>query len=305
MVYLNNDKELFQRSIRLAVNEASPDEWAIEKDYYITMLLKKLSEQFEFLVFKGGTSLSKCYRVIERFSEDIDITIDKHISQGQRKKLKKGITAIASELGLRIPNIDSVMSRMDYNRYDFAYDSVIIDKSTGFSAGTKIILETSLTDVSFPVEKLPVYSLIGDMFSKEAPDYIEQYGLAPFNMKVQGLQRTFIDKVFAICDYYLKGSVERHSRHIYDIHKLLSSVRQDSELRVLIKEVRALRARTKISPSAQPDVDISYLLKKIASEGVYKEDYETLTTKLLNDETSYNDVIESVRNIAASGIFSV
>ena len=144
MVYLNNDKELFQRSIRLAVNEASPDEWAIEKDYYITMLLKKLSEQFEFLVFKGGTSLSKCYRVIERFSEDIDITIDKHISQGQRKKLKKGITAIASELGLRIPNIDSVMSRMDYNRYDFAYDSVLRDSPVELSAMTKIIITSKI-----------------------------------------------------------------------------------------------------------------------------------------------------------------
>ena len=48
----------------------------IEKDYYVTMLLKLLSDKIPYIVFKGGTSLSKCYKVIKRFSEDIDITID-------------------------------------------------------------------------------------------------------------------------------------------------------------------------------------------------------------------------------------
>ena len=46
----------------------------VEKDYYVTMILKELSEKCPTCVFKGGTSLSKCHHVIDRFSEDIDIS---------------------------------------------------------------------------------------------------------------------------------------------------------------------------------------------------------------------------------------
>lgn len=48
----------------------------IEKDYYVTLILKRLNEEIPGLLFKGGTSLSKCYKLIDRFSEDIDLTLD-------------------------------------------------------------------------------------------------------------------------------------------------------------------------------------------------------------------------------------
>lgn len=60
----------------------------VEKDYYVTLILKLLAEQLDLCVFKGGTSLSKGFRVINRFSEDIDITFKEHIGESRRKKLK-------------------------------------------------------------------------------------------------------------------------------------------------------------------------------------------------------------------------
>ena len=60
----------------------------IEKDYYVTMLLKNMARRLPFLVFKGGTSLSKCYQIIHRFSEDIDLTVDRVLTQGMRCSLK-------------------------------------------------------------------------------------------------------------------------------------------------------------------------------------------------------------------------
>lgn len=72
----------------------------IEKDYYVTMLLRVLAEKIPYIVFKGGTSLSKCHKVIKRFSEDIDITIDMLLSQGQKKRFKQVIVETAEELGL-------------------------------------------------------------------------------------------------------------------------------------------------------------------------------------------------------------
>lgn len=76
----------------------------------MTMILRELPERLNFVVFKGGTSLSKCYKAIKRFSEDIDITIDSKLSQGQMKKLKEVIKDIALRLGLTIPNIDETRS---------------------------------------------------------------------------------------------------------------------------------------------------------------------------------------------------
>ena len=99
----------------------------VEKDYYVTMILRELSKRLGFVVFKGGTSLSKCHKAIKRFSEDIDITIDSKLSQGQMKKLKEVIKEISSILGLSIPNIDETRSRRSYNRYILEYQSVLSD----------------------------------------------------------------------------------------------------------------------------------------------------------------------------------
>ena len=183
--------------------------------------------------FKGGTSLSKCHKVIRRFSEDIDITIDTLLSQGQKKKIKQAIVESAEELGMTIENLDETRSRRDYNRYVIAYDSVIPMASDALKAA--VLLETSYTAVSFPTVLLPVHSYIGDMMEQEAPDAIEEYNLNPFEMKVQGIDRTLADKVFAVCDYYLQGKVAKHSRHLYDIYKLLPLVPQDENFKEIGK----------------------------------------------------------------------
>ena len=89
------------------------------------MILRELSERQDFIVFKDGASLSKCHKAIKRFSEDIDITIDSKLTQGQMKKLKESIKTIAEQLGLSIPNIDDTRSRRSYNRYILEYQSVL------------------------------------------------------------------------------------------------------------------------------------------------------------------------------------
>ena len=61
---------------------------------------------------------------------------------------------------------------------------------------------------------LPVHSYIGDMMIEEAPEEIKNFRLDHFEMKVQGLDRTLVDKVFAICDYYMQDTVKKHSWHV-------------------------------------------------------------------------------------------
>lgn len=75
-MYLHEDKDNFKNIIEETADYLGKTTAVIEKDYYVTMILKLLSEQLEHCVFKGGTSLSKGFHVINRFSEDIDITFN-------------------------------------------------------------------------------------------------------------------------------------------------------------------------------------------------------------------------------------
>lgn len=302
MEFLHNDKETFSQAINLVTNKNAIRPEIVEKDYYVTMILRLLSERLPFIVFKGGTSLSKCHKAIKRFSEDIDITIDTTISQGQKKKVKEAIEEVSAILGLSIPNIDKTRSRRDYNRYEIEYNP--IDELDDVAVLPAVILETSYTAISFPVSELPVHNYIGDMMVEEAPDYIEKYALSPFTMKVQDISRTLADKVFAICDYYLQNKTEKHSRHLYDIYKLLPHVPQDDSFKKLVKEVRQVRALSPVCPSAKQDVDVVDLLKRIVSENVYKSDYENITENLLEEELNYETVIPALKQIAENGMFA-
>ena len=218
MVYLHNDKEQFAEAINLTVYKSGLPEEVVEKDYYVTMILRYLSEKLPFIVFKGGTSLSKCHRVIKRFSEDIDISGDISLSQGQKTKVKEAIIEVVDKLGLCILNLDDTRSRRDYNRYVIGYKSIATNNN--LLVAPSVLIETSYTTVSFPTVVLPVTNYIGEMMQVEAPEAIKEYDLEPFEMKVQDLNRTLVDKVFAVCDYYLQDNVKQHSRHIYDISVL-------------------------------------------------------------------------------------
>ena len=166
-----------------------------------------------------------------------------------------------------------------------------------------VLMETSFAEVSFPTAVLPVHSYIGDMMVEEAPEELKNFRLEPFEMKVQGLDRTLADKVFAICDYYMQNRVKKHSRHIYDIYKLLQIIPQTDEFKALVKEVRDVRAMTNICPSAQSDVNVPEMLKFLIENEIYKEDYENITARILEEDVSYDVAIEAVKKIAESGMF--
>lgn len=87
---LHKNYKEFYDTILVVADRLNTSPAIIEKDYYVTMFLDALSKRVPNLVFKGGTSLSKCYKIINRFSEDIDLTLDaKNQTQGQKKILKK------------------------------------------------------------------------------------------------------------------------------------------------------------------------------------------------------------------------
>ena len=301
MAFLHNDKEQFSDAINLTAYQTGVMAQAVEKDYYVSLIFRKLAQRIPFIVFKGGTSLSKCHGVIKRFSEDIDITIDTEITQGQKQRVKSAIVEIAAELDMVVTNLNETHSRRDYNRYIIAYPSVLPTASDAVQSA--VLLETSFKTVSFPTVELPVRSYIGTMMESEAPDLIKDFELEPFSMKVQGLDRTLADKIFAICDYYMLNTVQKHSRHLYDIHMLLPLVPMDEKFRELLHVVREDRKASPVCVSAQDEVDIPAVLQQIIKENAYRSDYNNLTTQLLEEPIAYETVIDSLRQVAAQLTF--
>lgn len=293
MMYLHKeDKELFHDIIVTVSERSGIEESIVEKDYYVTMILKELTFRNPDVVFKGGTSLSKAYQAIERFSEDIDITFEEHIGEERRKKIKYNLIEPISEvLGLPIENWDKVESDKDYNHYDFLYDSIISAEKNVLRPYVK--LETALMTYSYPTEEREITSIVYEYLKDTDPDIINEFELTPFVMKTQSLVRTFIDKLFAVCDYYMNGKAVRNSRHLYDIYKLRPWIAIDDQFRGLVKEVRRQRAdmNIKIAPSARENVDIFKVAEKIVQTEFYSRDYEQSTMKLINDTVSYGEVI--------------
>jgi predicted nucleotidyltransferase component of viral defense system len=126
-MYLHEDKEAFKEVIEQVVEDTGRTAAVIEKDYYVTMILRLLSQKLPNVVFKGGTSLSKGFKAINRFSEDIDITFDEHIGEARRKKLKNVVLiGISEELDMPISNWDNTQSDRDYNAYYFSYHRLFL-----------------------------------------------------------------------------------------------------------------------------------------------------------------------------------
>ena len=301
-MFLHEDKELFKDVIEATAESQSQPIAIVEKDYYVTMILKLLSEEVPDCVFKGGTSLSKCHHAIDRFSEDIDIAFSEDLTQGQRKNLKdKTIAGISRRLGLPISDWENARSRRDYNCYTFDYKPIGGYIQDSLLPGVK--MEVSLGSVSFPTIKLLVDSYVYQYLQQENEDIIREYQLQPFEMTLQSLERTFADKVFAICDYYISGKIQRNSRHIYDLYMLLPRIDLTEEYKELVSEIRLHRAKLSICPSAQEGVVISEILEKIIKDEVYRSDYEAITIYFQHHPVGYKEAISAIRTIIASDVF--
>jgi len=111
-------------------------------------------------------------------------------------------------------------------------------------------------------------------------------------VNVQSIERTFVDKVFAICDYKIQNMQDRDSRHLYDICKLLEQVELNQELDELIDAVRDDRMQSGNNPSAQLEYNIPKMLKEIVDSGFYEADYRDITQKLLYEDISYDYAVE-------------
>ena len=192
MMYLHNSKDTFKEIIIQARAEYGYEPEITEKDYYVSMFLKEITESGIDFVFKGGTSLSKCYHVINRFSEDIDLAVLKRPSRTQKKNIKQAIKDCASRIGLTITNENMTHSGRDFNRYELEYESIFDDNKIQ----PVIYVEVSVAIEPFPIDTQNVGSYVEKVLrNHDLKNIIEQYELQDFAINVQDIRRTAIDKV--------------------------------------------------------------------------------------------------------------
>ena len=304
---LHKNQTEFKALISTVADYYGMKDYQIEKDYYVSLFLKHLSkiESNIKIVFKGGTSLSKCYQVIDRFSEDIDLAVAFNttgVTQGERKKLKEMIVSTINHLGMNFINAEEVRSRRDHNIYHAHYTNQF-DAEVDMTP--HIMIETIVAYQPYPciVKQVSNY-ITGYLISHGNLDILERFDLFPFEMVIQSIERTFIDKLFAICDYHLEGNYQRYSRHIYDVHMIWQSkILNLEELhRIVSPVVKDRQVYGDRNLSCRPGVKPVDVLIYIIESEVYKKDYIDITSKLINNPVLYETCIESLRTIVQSSI---
>lgn len=127
------------------------------------------------------------------------------------------LKGISEEMGMPVANWEETQSDRDNNAYLFSYESVFDLQDDRLPQYVK--LETALGSYFFPTQTVKTRNYIGDYLEgRGKADLAERFSLGRFSMNLQSLE--YIDKVFALCGYYLQGKSKRYSRHLHDIFKL-------------------------------------------------------------------------------------
>ncbi|MGC7871829.1 nucleotidyl transferase AbiEii/AbiGii toxin family protein [Desulfosporosinus sp. SYSU MS00001] len=238
----------------------------LEKDYYVTLLLKELSFKQDELkaYFKGGTALYKALSSINRFSEDIDLTVyDKDCSKTQgKKRLEKsaqGYTAL-KRLTDDNENINSKGNVTSVYGYESTFSN--IDNNDPLQRFGRVKVEATSFTTSEPWEVMEITPIIYTKATDSEKEILErEFDVAPFQLQTIKLERIFVDKLFAAEFYYIRykasniDSEENYAfdvaKHIYDLMilykhpKIIDLISDLNSLKELVSLKRAEEALRK------------------------------------------------------------
>lgn len=243
---LHNDRDSFIVLIEDVQARTGYRADVIEKDYYVVMLLKELANKQNGglqAYFKGGTALYKALNTTNRFSEDIDISVDtRGCSRSQNEKRLENATK-------KYVSLPRDSSQGSTNRSEviavYTYVPIVMyDQNDMLQRFGKVKVEATSFTISEPVEDLEIAPILYNKATEEQRHLlIDIYDVKPFNIKAISLERIFIDKLFAAEAYTRKASKGQNAfdaaKHIYDlavlstkprILELLSNVEQMGRL---------------------------------------------------------------------------
>ena len=227
MTFHQNQKE-FKEAIQAAAEYFGIREVLIEKDYWVSFVLKNLSqsEYKDWVVFKGGTALAKSYTFIARLSEDIDLALisKEKLGDAKRKALFKSIENTLSTSLKPVHHPDTL--KKGRNRRTF-YEYPKITDSTDYGV-LKDLIQVEINSFTNPVPhtECEVNCLLYKFLSKKGfSKDIQKYGLNPVQLNVLSLERSFAEKLLSCIRLSYEGidRLKKKIRHFYDLHMILSN----------------------------------------------------------------------------------
>lgn len=225
---LHTNRKLFRDAVIVASQRQGIQEIFIEKDYWVTLILKVIFENEigNETIFKGGTALSKCNNLIKRFSEDIDLVVLKNPKE-TGNQLKKKLKTISRCVEQIIPEseVDGITNKKGMIRKTVhPYEKQFTGKFGQIR--NFIVIESSWLGNHEPYEKGMVSSMIYEMMNETGQQkLIDEYEMNPFDVKVLSTKRTICEKIMSLVRFsFSKNPIDdlnNKIRHIYDIHILL------------------------------------------------------------------------------------
>lgn len=226
---LHSDKEAFKEIIALAAEQFGYEQSHVEKDYWISKILQdiSLSEYADKTYFKGGTSLSKAYGLIERFSEDLDLFVftgDKGASKQAEKTLNKKLSKYIAELNSDIYKEDLSETGGNYRKLYFSYDNAF--QGVGLKENLEVEIKScDLTDkeqMYYPADSRVIKPIITAFLENiERQDLTRKFGLEGFDVQCINPRKTICDKISRLVKLsYNEDAVNLLAKHIRDIYDL-------------------------------------------------------------------------------------
>jgi len=227
---LHENPTLFRQAIVATAESMQIAEIYIEKDYWVTYALKSVfsdSAVASQTIFKGGTSLSKCYGLIERFSEDIDLVVARSASDSGNK-IKEKLKRIGSAVAHHLPEIEmaGISHRRGLHRKTaHGYPQEFTGNSGQVRASVVVVEATSLGSFE-PHNKRSVSTYVAEMMGqRDQQNLIAEYGLIPFSVNALRPERTLCEKIMSLVRFSYSEhplqDLKLKIRHAYDMHKML------------------------------------------------------------------------------------
>ena len=302
------------------------NEVAVEKDWWVTVVLRALFAlpYAENLSFKGGTSLSKCYNLIERFSEDVDIAINreffgflgdtftiKQISKNLRKATCKfirndlqfdlvrqmkanGISTDLFSVKMNITPITTIDPEKVFVEYKSVFNASPYIKNT-------VILEIGGRSMKEPLQKVEIQSFVDINFPQA------NFAEKPFEVNSVVPERTFLEKVCLLHEEFSKADeqvrIERMSRHIYDLAKMIDTPIADNAMKnkdlfqSIVAHRRMFIAMKDFDYDTLNPKTINIIPPKSVIE-LWKEDYEKMQrTMIFKESLTFSEVIDKITDL--------
>lgn len=302
-----HDHEQFKDLIKIVSGKLNIVPQLVEKDYWIMHCLWGMQQNLEFEL-KGGTSLSKGFCVIDRFSEDLDIRIEppakmdvkcgkNHTKDAHIESRRKYFEWIKDEI--KIPGIVSVVRDTTYDDAILRNGGIRLHYKSHFPAlgGVKdgILLEVGFDDTT-PNKAVTISSWAHDHAAGENVPFQDSRAV---DVKCYCIEYTFVEKLQTVSTKFRKQQESgtfptNFMRHYYDIHQLLAQPEVQKYIGTKEYEERK-KVRFRSGDNLKISENEAFILSDGATKKLYEGEYKKTASLYYKGQVPFDEILGRIR----------